>query len=131
MASAQYTVYSVQVRYSLHVLNKKSDVSLARSAPVVTLPDALECICRLGSVGLRFYSRKEMMAYRLFSYFLAFCIVCFGPIIGVVAAGIEFGAYDRPLAEKGERCRVTASYVRLAPCRRLYIITPTHCCLHR
>ena len=67
---------------------------------------------RLSVVGPRFYKPKEAQAYRILAYFLIVCIVCFGPILGVIAAGIEFGAYTSPLAEKGERIRVTASYVR-------------------
>ena len=66
-------------------------------------------------MGPRFYPQREVAAYCIIAYGLTACIVCFGPILGVVAAGIEFGAYGTNLAEKGERLRATASYVRLSP----------------
>ena len=62
-------------------------------------------------MGQRFYSKLEVWLWRGTAYLLTCCIVAFGPIIGVIAAGIEFGAYDQPLAQKGEALRVTASYV--------------------
>ncbi|KAK9794911.1 hypothetical protein WJX73_005103 [Symbiochloris irregularis] len=64
----------------------------------------------LGTVGTRFYSATETKIYRIFSLFCCFCIICFGPIIGVLAAGIEFGDYDSHTARQGEACRVVASY---------------------
>lgn len=81
-----------------------------------------ECTCRLGTVGHRFYSKAEWSAYRYLSWCLVVCIVCFGPILGVIAAGIEYGNYDSPMAEKGERIRACASYVgSLYSCHRIYI----------
>ena len=38
-------------------------------------------------------------------------------IVGVIAAGIEYGAYTRYVVTYGERMRMAASYVR--PCARM------------
>jgi hypothetical protein len=69
------------------------------------------CPCRLNKVGHLYFGKWERRFYTAWAYLLVLSVVTFGPTCGVVAAGLEFGAYEDYVASYGERLRTAASYV--------------------
>lgn len=68
------------------------------------------------------YSASVEAAFMWSSIFLCFAVICFGPVTGVVAAGLIFGDYKSLGAgAAGIRCRIAASYGLLV-CNTLIII---------
>jgi len=68
------------------------------------------------------FSLRTENALKRCSILILVLIVAFGPITGVVAAGLIFGAYDSPaLAAAGMRCRYAASY-GLLMCNTLAVV---------
>ncbi len=69
------------------------------------------CPCRLNKVGHLYFGKWERRFYTAWAYLLVLSVVTFGLTCGVVAAGLEFGAYEDYAASYGERLRTAASYV--------------------
>ncbi len=67
--------------------------------------------CRLNKVGHLYFGKWERRFYTAWAYLLVLSVVTFGPTCGVVAAGLEFSAYEDYVASYGERLRTAASYV--------------------
>ena len=74
----------------------------------------LSAVPRFGNKREQYFSPACEKALKWWSICLALCIVCFGPCVGVVAAGTIFGAYgSHPhAAYRGQIIRSAASYVR-------------------
>ena len=72
---------------------------------------------RFGNKREQYFSPACEKVLKWWSIFLALCIICFGPCVGVVAAGTIFGAYgSHPhAAYRGQTIRTAASYVRGLP----------------
>lgn len=71
--------------------------------------------CRLSVVGNRFYKQWEVRLFRLCAYFLVLCLFVAGLLLGPIAAGLLYGAYNRDAALYGHRMRSAACYVRALP----------------
>ena len=65
-------------------------------------------------MGHVYFGRTERYIYTIWTYTLVAANVIFGAACGVVAAGLEFGAYEDYAASYGERLRTAASYVSIA-----------------
>ena len=66
---------------------------------------------RLNKVGHLYFGKKERYLYTFCTYTLILAIIVFGPSCGVIAAGLEYGAYTHYAASYGERLRTAASFV--------------------
>ena len=62
-------------------------------------------------MGHIYFRKWERYIYTAWTYTLVVAIIIFGPICGVIAAGLEYGAYTHYAASYGERIRTAASYV--------------------
>jgi len=72
-------------------------------------------VCRIRNKSKQYFSPAVEKFLKWWSIFLALCIICFGPCVGVVAAGTIFGAWgSHPwLAYRGQTIRSAATYVSL------------------
>lgn len=64
----------------------------------------------INKVGHLYYSKWEQRIYMIWAYTLVASVIVFGPICGVIAAGLEYGDWDAYGSSYGERLRFGASY---------------------
>ncbi|KAK9835287.1 hypothetical protein WJX84_003122 [Apatococcus fuscideae] len=87
---------------------------------------SLVALSWLQSIGDWYYGKWMKRFYMFYSLLMVASVITFGPICGVIAAGLEYGDYRTRAASYGERLRVAATYGLLSAVVGVFILV---CCL--